>query len=91
MSKTNTILIGISATLVTGVLALGQPARNISAKAHPNLAAAQKLSQEAFEKITAAQVANEFDLKGHAAKAKDLLDQVNKELKLAAEAANKAK
>jgi hypothetical protein len=26
---------------------------------------------------------------GHAAKAKDLLDQVNKELKLAAEAANK--
>ena len=50
---------------------------------------AQRLSQEAYEKITAAQQANEWDMQGHAAKAKELLDQVNKELKLAAEAANK--
>ena len=39
--------------------------------------------------LTAAQKANEWDMDGHAAKAKDLLDQVNRELKLAAEAANK--
>ena len=36
-----------------------------------------------------AQQANEWDMDGHAAKAKELLDQVNRELKLAAEAANK--
>jgi hypothetical protein len=68
-----------------------QPVENISAKKHPNLAAAQNLSQKAWEKITAAQAANEWDLAGHAAKAKDLLDQVNQELKMAAEAANKNK
>ena len=54
-----------------------------------NLAAAQELSQKAWEKISAAQQANEFDMGGHAAKAKELLDQVNRELKMAAEAANK--
>ena len=39
--------------------------------------------------VTAAQQANEWDMAGHAQKAKDLLDQVNSELKLAAQAANK--
>jgi hypothetical protein len=70
-------------------VALAQPADNVSAKRHPNIAAAQRLSTQAYEKITAAQQANEFDMDGHAAKAKDLLDQVNRELKAAAEAANK--
>ena len=44
---------------------------------------------QAYQKITAAQVANEFDMNGHAAKAKELLQQADKELKEAAEAANK--
>ncbi|MGA3238366.1 MAG: hypothetical protein ABSG03_18900 [Bryobacteraceae bacterium] len=43
----------------------------------------------AFDKIVEAQKANEWDMAGHAQKAKDLLDQVNNELKLAAQAANK--
>jgi len=51
---------------------------------HPNLAAAQELINKAFLKITAAQKANEFDLGGHAGKAKDYLDQATSELKLAA-------
>jgi hypothetical protein len=55
----------------------------------PNLAAAQRLSEQAYNKITAAQQANEWDMNGHAAKAKELLEQVNRELKEAAEAANK--
>ncbi|HKV93412.1 MAG TPA: hypothetical protein VJW20_12765, partial [Candidatus Angelobacter sp.] len=55
---------------------------------HPNLAAAQKLAGQAYEKIVAAQQANEWDLNGHAQKAKDLLDEVNRELKQAAEASN---
>jgi len=37
----------------------------------------------------AAQQANEFDMDGHAQKAKEMLDQVNRELKAAAEAANR--
>jgi len=79
-----------AAALICGGVAVAQkPAENISGKKHPNLAAAQRLSQQAWEKIAAAQQANEWDLQGHAAKAKELLDQVNQELKLSAEAANK--
>ncbi|HUI51416.1 MAG TPA: hypothetical protein VLX60_06515 [Terriglobales bacterium] len=91
MTKTKLALGGVlSLALICGGVAVAQmPKDNVSGKRHPNLAAAQRLSQEAWEKITAAQQANEWDMEGHAAKAKDLLDQVNKELKLAAETANK--
>jgi F0F1-type ATP synthase membrane subunit b/b' len=76
--------------LVFPVAILAQkPVQNVSHQRHPNIAAAQHLAEQAFNKITAAQKANEFDMDGHAAKAKDLLDQANRELKLAAEAANK--
>jgi len=66
-----------------------EPMRNVSPKRHPNIAAAQRLTQKAYEKIVAAQQANEWDMDGHAQKAKELLDQVNHELKEAAEAANR--
>ena len=80
----------LAVALVGGGVAVAQkPVDNVSGKKHPNLAAAQRLSQEAWEKIKAAQEANEWDMNGHAAKAKELLDQVNSELKLSAEAANK--
>ena len=65
------------------------PAQNVSPHRHPNIAAAQQLSEQAFAKLAAAQSANEFDMAGHAAKAKELLSQANSEMKLAAEAANK--
>jgi hypothetical protein len=79
----------LGTALIVGSVAVAQaPKENVSPKRHPNLAAAQRLSQQAFEKISAAQQANEWDMQGHAAKAKDLLDQVNRELKMAAEAAN---
>ena len=65
------------------------PNQNISGKKHPNLAAAQRLCDQAFEKISAAESANEYDMAGHARKAKELLDQASRELKQAAEAANK--
>ena len=80
---------------VTAALAPAQqPKQNISASRHPNLAAAQKFCQQAYDKIVAAQGANEFDMQGHAQKAKNLLEQANTELKdaaMAANAANKAK
>jgi hypothetical protein len=76
--------------LLVGGIALAQrPERNVSHRLHPNLAAAQRLSQQAYDKIVAAQQANEWDMDGHAQKAKNLLDDVNRELKLAAEAANR--
>lgn len=86
MTRTRVSFAGIA--LLVGSLALAQPRRNISAAHHPNLAAAQRLSQQAFEKIAAAQQANEFDMQGHAQKAKALLEQANNQLKQAAQAAN---
>ncbi len=65
------------------------PVQNTSKAKHPNLAAAQKLAAQAFEKLEAAQKANEYDMEGHAQKAKDALKLANDEIKLAAEAANK--
>ncbi len=76
--------------LVIGGAAVAQaPKTNVSGARHPNLAAAQRMSKNAYDKIIEAQKANEWDMAGHAQKAKDLLDQVNSELKLAAQAANK--
>jgi hypothetical protein len=76
--------------LVIGGAAIAQaPKTNVSGARHPNLAAAQRLSHNAYDKIIEAQKANEWDMAGHAQKAKDLLDQANSELKLAAQAANK--
>jgi hypothetical protein len=84
--------LALGGALICGGFALAQkPVQDVSGKKHPNLTAAQRLSEEAYNKITAAQQANEWDMDGHAAKAKDLLDQVNNQLKLAAEAANKNK
>ena len=81
----------LCAFLVATVGSAQKPEKDISAKRHPNLAAAQRFSRQAWEKVVAAQQANEWDMNGHAAKAKDLLDQANKELRLAAEAANQNK
>jgi hypothetical protein len=75
--------------LLTGVIiAQKKPVQNVSPRMHPNLAAAQKLAAQSYQKVIAAQKANEWDLGGHAQKAKELLDQVNQELKLAAEVSN---
>ena len=83
-----TIAAAATCLMLTGLVFAEKPVRNVSSSKHPNIAAAQRLSAEAYEKINAAQQANEFDMKGHAKKAKELLEQVNRELKEAAEAAN---
>ncbi|HYM27522.1 MAG TPA: hypothetical protein VET66_05200 [Steroidobacteraceae bacterium] len=84
----NRVLLGCAALVLTGAALAAPPVDNISARRHPNLAAAQRLTTQAWEKIGAAQGANEWDMGGHAQKAKELLDQANRELKAAAEAAN---
>lgn len=90
--KISKVVLGVvlGASLIGGGVAIAQrPVKDVSGARHPNLAAAQRLSRQAWERITEAQKANEWDMDGHAAKAKELLDQVNNELKLAAEASNK--
>jgi hypothetical protein len=90
MIKTRVLPAAFAALLLIGGVAIAQrPRDNVSPGRHPNLAAAQRLSQQAWEKIVAAQEANEWDLQGHAQRAKNLLDQVNNELKQAAEASNR--
>src|SRR5512140_3796036 len=76
--------------LVIGILSICAAAqgRNVSGMRHPNLAAAQTLIEKAMNKVSAAQAANEFDMDGHAAKAKELLGQAYAEIKLAAQTAN---
>jgi hypothetical protein len=81
----------LALALGVGGLSLAKPAENVSGHKHPNIAAAQRLTEQAFEKMTAAQTANEYDMGGHAKKAKELLEEASKEMKLAAEAANAAK
>jgi hypothetical protein len=56
---------------------------------HPNLAAAQHMTEQAMNKLDAAQQANEFDMSGHAQKAKDLLARANDEILASAAAANR--
>jgi len=65
-----------------------EPAQNINRSLHGNLAAAQDLIRQAFDRISAAQTANDSELGGHAGKAKALLQQASAELKLAADVAN---
>jgi hypothetical protein len=91
MTKSNVLLtcLGGLGLLCSGVVLAQKPAQNVSPKRHPNLAAAQRLSAQAYQRVVDAQQANEWDMQGHAQKAKDLLDQANNELKQAAGAANK--
>jgi hypothetical protein len=79
----------ISLVLI-GIVSLGANlyARNVRRGLHPNLAAAQTFIERGMQKLAAAQMANDFDMNGHAAKAKTLLDQAYTEIKLAALAAN---
>ena len=88
MSKIRTIILTAAVCLPLGALAGGG---GKALKGHPNMIAAAKALDVAWDKITAAQKANEYDLGGHAAKAKDAIQLAMNELKLAAQAANDKK
>jgi hypothetical protein len=85
----------MGATMVAAALVVAQPVkgqelpRNVDPHRHGNIAAAQDLSRRAYDKLTAAQQANEFDLGGHAARAKQLLLEASEEMRLAATAADR--
>jgi len=78
------LAIGISAALA---LASGVAFAKGPLAGHPNLKAAHNEVKQAIEKITAAQKANEYDMEGHAARAKEFLVQAEREIALAGEAA----
>ncbi len=63
--------------------------RTSTRRIHPNLAAAQRHVVEANQAIAVAQKDNHWDMHGHAEKARQLLVEVNNELKAAAETANR--
>jgi len=74
----------------SGVTLAQEPVQDIDKNRHPELAAAQNHVVQASNAILNAQKHNQYDMHGHAQKARDLLVQVNQELKLAAEDANAA-
>lgn len=89
MKKLLVSLLVTGLLLLIGSVAMAQrPKENVSPRRHPNLAAAQRLCHQAWQRVLDAQKANEWDMEGHAQKAKDLLDQANNELRQAATAAN---
>jgi ABC-type uncharacterized transport system substrate-binding protein len=86
--KTLSVSIALAAPI--GLAVAKEPVKINKAVKHPNLDAAQRLASEAVDKLEAAQNANEYDMEGHAQKARELLKSANDEIKLAAEAAGKS-
>jgi hypothetical protein len=92
MTKRRTMLPAmLTAVLFCGATLAQEPEIDINPKVHPNLAAAQRHVVEANRAIAEAQKDNRYDMQGHAEKARQLLTEANRELKLAAEAANAAR
>jgi hypothetical protein len=77
-----------AALFCTCVTVAQEPVLNIDRARHPNLAEAQHLVAQANSYIITAQKDNRYDMHGHAQKARELLVQVNEELKRSAEDAN---
>ncbi len=74
--------------LIVGCVLVGGLVLGCVSVGHPNLAAAQQYVQQAMGKVTEAQKANKYDMKGHADKAKRLMEQAIQEIQLAGEAAS---
>jgi len=69
--------------IVAAMLGLLVSCMSMPTERHPNLVAAQEDVQRAITKISEAQKANDFDLGGHAAKARELLNQAMAQIRLA--------
>ena len=78
----------VTLAMIGTALAAQAPVQDINPARNPNLAEAQRLIGQAYQKIDVAQKDNHDDMKGHAEKAKALLSEANAELKMAAEAAD---
>jgi hypothetical protein len=85
MTKRN-VMVGSflgAALLCVGIVFAQKPPFQDVPGLHPDIAIAQRLCEQASQRIDSALRTHEWDLDGHAAKAKDLLDQASRELTLA--------
>jgi hypothetical protein len=78
----------IAALFYSGGMLAQAPVVDIDKKLHPNLALAQDHLVQANNYIAVAQRDNKYDMRGHAEKAREFLMEADREIKLAAEAAN---
>lgn len=91
--KQSIITLATVAVLAAAVIAqtpaaeLKAPVVNIGTR-HGNLREAQSSIVDAFRSISRAQADNQYQLGGHAQKAKELLSQADAELRLAADVSN---
>jgi|HubBroStandDraft_5_1064220.scaffolds.fasta_scaffold1051281_1 hypothetical protein len=83
------VFLGAALGAVATVSYAQPPEQDISSFRHGNLAQAQAFVAQAFDCMTAAQQANEYQLGGHASRAKELLRQASEEMKLAAIESNR--
>jgi hypothetical protein len=77
-----------AAFALSAVLLAQQEPRVTVGEKHGNMRAAQEYIQQAWRKVDEAQKDNNYNLGGHAGRAKELLAQASEEIKLSAEAAN---
>lgn len=89
MTKQMMMKAALALAVIGGTVATAQaPVHMVDPHRHPNLAAAQQLTQQAIQRIQTAQAANDFDMNDHAMKAKMHLQEAMSELGQAALAAN---
>jgi len=73
---------------LSAVLFAEQEPRVTVGENHGNMRAAQEYIQQAWRKVDETQKDNNYNLGGHAGRAKELLVQASEEIKLSAETAN---
>lgn len=88
MTTISKTLLALGVVAASAAAFAQEPVQNIDPSRHGNLAAAQDLVRQAYDRLSLAQRENNNDLGGHAEKAKALLQQANQEIRLAADAAN---
>lgn len=86
--KSKLILAVVLLTGTTVAVFADAPQVTVDSARHGNLARAQQSVRDAWNSIDAAQRDNDNHLGGHAAKAKELLEQANQEIQYSAEAAD---
>jgi apolipoprotein N-acyltransferase len=82
------ITVALCVAFTLGAVVFAQQPRVDVGERHGNMRAAQELIQQAWQKVDEAQKDNNYNLGGHAGRAKELLSQASEQIKLSAEAAN---
>ena len=84
----STVALGAAFSLGARVTPQNGPPPVDVGERHGNMRAAQQLIQQAWIKVDSAQRDNNYNLGGHAGRAKELLAQASSEIKQSAEDAN---